>query len=120
MEVLLVLVILVVLGSMAGLGYQAVRENARVSQARAQIGLFQGPLDAYEMANGDFPPTLDALRTPPAGDESWSGPYLNKDIPLDPWGQRYQYIWDGSSDRPIIWSTGPDKQNGTQDDIYPQ
>ena len=55
----------------------------------------------------------------------WRGSYLAGDvlvIPLDPWGQEYNYEWptmrtvDGS---PAVWSSGPDKTLGTTDDIYP-
>ena len=53
-------------------------------------------------------------------------PYLTGDkIPLDPWGQQYRYEYtlvNGvnrlTGDRkPAIWSAGPDKVDGTDDDI---
>jgi general secretion pathway protein G len=44
---------------------------------------------------------------------------LKKPLPPDPWGQPYQYEYPGTHDEslPDIWSTGPDKANGTDDDI---
>ncbi|NOX55565.1 MAG: prepilin-type N-terminal cleavage/methylation domain-containing protein [Planctomycetes bacterium] len=51
----------------------------------------------------------------------WDGPYLRKnEIPLDPWGNPYQYEYPpthGTGDQPDIWSLGPDGQDGTDDDI---
>ena len=45
-----------------------------------------------------------------------------KEIPVDAWGKllRYEYPAkkpDKPLDKPLIWSSGPDKQEGTDDDI---
>jgi len=125
MEVLLVLVILAILGSLAALSYQAISRRANKKAAEGQIGLFETPLEMYQMAIGTFPTTtqgLDALRTAP-GDlpnpAKWDGPFLNKPIPLDPWNNPYQYVSPGTHnpDSYDVWSFGPDGVNGTDDDI---
>jgi general secretion pathway protein G len=77
------------------------------------------------MQVGDFPSTaqgLEALRVAPsdlANPDDWAGPYLNKDVPPDPWKQPYQYEYPGKYDEsmPDIWSLGQDGQNGTEDDV---
>ena len=55
-----------------------------------------------------------------------STPYMNARNLTDPWGQPYRYdasmTWYGvnqytGESRPAIWSAGPDKQDGTDDDI---
>ncbi len=59
-------------------------------------------------------------RTRPARTACWHGPYLQSDIPLDPWGHPYVYQYPGKlnpSGYDII-SMGPDGQLGTADDIY--
>ena len=40
-------------------------------------------------------------------------------IPTDPWGEPYQYRYPGvkNKDRYDLWSKGPDKTDGTDDDI---
>jgi general secretion pathway protein G len=125
MEVLLVLVILAVLGSLAALSYDAIRRRADLNAAKSQIGLFKTPIQMYQMAIGSFPTTaqgLDSLRAAP-GDlpnpAKWDGPYLDKEVPLDPWDKPYQYASPGSHnpDGYDVWSSGPDGVNGTDDDI---
>jgi general secretion pathway protein G len=120
MEVLLVLVILVILGGMATLAFQNVRAGALKRSAASQIGLFESAISAYELDMNAYPPNLEALRAaPPEDTGSWSGPYLNKEIPLDPWGNPYQYASPGTrnADTYDAWSMGPDKQDGSADDI---
>ena len=75
----------------------------------------------YELNALSYPsPTegLAALRMPPADAtaSTWAGPYLDKDVPPDPWGNPYQYeLIDQDTFR--IWSVGPDGVDGTEDDI---
>jgi general secretion pathway protein G len=79
-------------------------EPARTVAARAQIDNFLLALKAYKKDVGDFPSTaegLQALRVSP-GRSGWNGPYLAKDIPLDPWGVPYNYRYPG------LHGTGPD------------
>ncbi len=124
-EVLLVLVILVVLASLAVMAYGPVQRRANIDAARSQIGLFQTPLDMYQLSIGVYPTTgqgLDALRSPPpdlANPAKWDGPYLDSPVPLDPWGFPYQYACPGTynPDKYDVWSVGPDGASGTEDDI---
>ena len=118
MEVLLVLVILVLLGSMAGIFIRGAQKRARSDAARAQIGVFDKAIKMYELNVQMYPATsqgLQALRLPPGDAPGWSGPYLDRDVPLDPWGNPYQYESNGETFR--IWSFGPDAGDGTADDI---
>jgi general secretion pathway protein G len=123
MEVLLVLVILVVLGSLAVGMFTGAQKKANTDAAQAQVDSISQQCLLYNQDMNAFPPSLDALRVAPGGVNNanqWSGPYLDRDVPLDPWGNPYQYQFPGSRhpDKPDIWSWGPDMQNGTDDDIY--
>ena len=56
---------------------------------------------------------LDILIKRPAGEEAWRGPYLDEDIPKDPWGNDYVYQAPAtSSDRPVLSSLGGDGKSG--------
>ncbi len=122
MEVLLVLAILVILGSLVGVYFANTQETAYAKAAQTQIKMFEDQLDLYSLDLIGFPSTaqgLNALRARP-GDlpnpQKWKGPYAKKDIPLDPWDNPYQYeLIDLKNYR--IWSWGPDRKNGTEDDI---
>lgn len=121
-EVLLVLVILVIVASLAVTNLVPMQRKANINAAKTQIRAFKGPLAAYRLDVGDYPPSLEALRTPPAdaaAAERWAGPYLDREVPLDPWHRPYQYRYPGQydPDMPDIWSAGPDGIDGTQDDV---
>ncbi|MCA9249077.1 MAG: type II secretion system major pseudopilin GspG, partial [Planctomycetales bacterium] len=122
MEVLLVLVILVVLGSMVGVFIRRAQKTADVNATKSQIGLFEQGLEMYQLEIKNYPTTqqgLVALRELPgdlANPDKWNGPYLKKDVPRDAWDNEYQYeLIDADTYR--IWSFGPDGQDGTDDDI---
>jgi general secretion pathway protein G len=77
-------------------------EPARAAAATSQIESLQRALGTYLLDTGDFPSEaqgLQALRLDP-GVERWNGPYLQKEVPRDPWGAPYVYrLVDG---KPLI------------------
>lgn len=122
-EVLLVLVILVILGSLVGLTVNRAQKQALRDAARAQIQAFDTPLELYHQNIRSYPTSsqgLQAMVIAP-GDlknpERWNGSYLKGNtVPLDPWDNEYQYeLMDTENYR--ITSGGPDGQMGTDDDI---
>src|SRR5262245_43466734 len=120
MEVLLVLAILVVLGSLVGVSYVRLQKTANINAAKTQVSMLEEAVNHYMVDVGTAPTTqdgLNALLTPP-GDlpnpQKWQGPYLQKTqaLPVDPWNQPYQYE-QLSSEQFRIWSNGPDQQPGS-------
>jgi len=91
-------------------------DKANAVAARSQINNFEQALMQYKMSTGTFPTTeqgLEALRTRPANAPQWDGPYLRKEIPLDPWKHPYLYRFPGEhGDEPDIISLGADGQPG--------
>jgi general secretion pathway protein G len=121
MEVLLVLVIICILGSLAVGMFSNTQKLALQRQAKGQIGLFKTPIDTYNMDLNGYPPDLEALRTPPSGlanEHKWNGPYI-EELPDDPWGRPYQFVYPGKMrpDSYDLFSLGEDGQEGTDDDI---
>lgn len=123
MEVLLVLVILVVLASMAVTIFGGTQQRALKDAAKAQVGIFKGAVNLYKFHTKNFPSSLDDLINKP-GDSSaashWEGPYLEgSKIPLDPWDHVYKFSAPGKHNTEAfdIWSSGPDGQDGNEDDI---
>ncbi|MFC1788520.1 type II secretion system protein GspG, partial [Thermodesulfobacteriota bacterium] len=55
---------------------------------------------------------LQALRVRPEDVEKWDGPYLPKEIPLDPWGHSYEYRSPGEHGEYDILSLGADGSPG--------
>jgi len=122
-ELMLVLVILGILAGLVLPKFAGRSEQARVTAVVTQIATFNTALGAYEVDTGSYPRGQDGLRAlvvQPADVGGWRGPYLQSDIPLDPWGHAYVYQYPGKinpSGYDIV-SMGPDGQLGTADDIF--
>ncbi len=99
-EVLVVIVVIAILATFVAPSIFRNVGDARVSTAKTQIEALGTALDTYRLDNGSFPSTgagLRALRERPSLDTppNWRGPYLRKDVPLDPWGRAYLYVSPG-------------------------
>jgi general secretion pathway protein G len=125
-EIMVVVIIIGVLAALVIPRFAGRTEQARITAAKTQIdSLFSAALDMYEADNGNYPSTeqgLLALRVQPTTDpapKNWKGPYLKKDVPLDPWGNAYIYAYPGTHNPSgyDLYSFGPDGQDGTEDDI---
>ena len=91
--------------------------KSKQKAAKAQIALFETALDTYRLDTSKYPTTdqgLQALRVKPSGVERWDGPYLPKEVPLDPWGHAYQYRSPGEHGDFDIVSLGADGSEGGQ------
>ncbi len=117
MEVLLVLAILVILGSLAGVMISNAQKRANVDSTKAQIAAFEQVLDSFKIANGVYPGSLQDLRQNPGNMPRWDGPYMDKDVNADAWGQPYRYQVGGNGETYSLSSAGPDGVDGTADDI---
>lgn len=112
------LVVLVVLGLLAGIVApryfsQLGRSEAKV--ARAQIEGLAKALDLYRLEVGRYPSSeqgLQALVSAPSDEARWSGPYLQKKVPDDPWGHAYLYRYPGENGEYDLFSLGKDGQPG--------
>jgi general secretion pathway protein G len=83
--------------------------------AHAQIEIFNRALTVYRLDVGRYPTNeegLEALLAKPAAALKWDGPYLEKDIPLDPWGMPYIYKHPGAKGDFDIVTYGSDQKPG--------
>jgi general secretion pathway protein G len=94
-EMLLVLVILAVLAAIVYPRISGRTEQAKVTSASTQITLLSGAINNFEVDCGYYPKSLDDLFTAPSNATGWHGPYLEKGVPLDPWGAPYTYTFPG-------------------------
>lgn len=114
LELLVVIVIIGLLASYVGPRYFAQLGKSEQKAAKAQIEAFGKALDAYRLDTDHYPGTeqgLNALVVHPTDEPKWSGPYLQKQVPVDPWGRAYVYrvAEDGEFD---LISYGKDGQQG--------
>lgn len=115
-EMLVVVTIIALFAALVGRNLFRQSDKARVAAARAQIEIFMGALNLYKLDTGTLPTSdqgLEALWTRPPGVNKWDGPYVDKEIPMDPWGNRYVYRYPGEHPGlPEIISFGADGQPG--------
>ena len=115
LELLVVMVIIGLLASYVGPKYFGQIGKSEVKTAQAQIDAFGKALDQYRLDTGHYPPTdlgLNALVARPGNEPKWTGPYLTKAVPNDPWGRPYQYKSPGEHGDYDLWSLGKDGQPG--------
>lgn len=120
LELLVVVAIIGLLAGYVGPKYFGQLGKAEVKAARAQIDALDKALDQYRLDVGRYPTTeqgLNALMVKPAGISRWAGPYLKKDVPVDPWGKPYIYRSPGEHGEYDLSSLGRDgRLGGTGED----
>lgn len=125
MELLMVVLIISVLAALVAPRIIGRSKEAKVAAAKQQIVNFETALRLYYLDNDTYSTTeqgLAALVTQPGGEPvaaNWKGPYLEHNLPNDPWGNPYVYTSPGAQnpDSFDILSYGPDRKEGGGDDI---
>ena len=92
-----ILVVIAILGLLIGLvAPAALRQlgGAKLSVAKQSIERLGAVLDLYRLDIGEYPNTeqgLKALVARPNGVNSWNGPYVKGEVPVDAWNHPYTY-----------------------------
>ena len=118
-ELMLVVIIIGILVAMVVPRLAGRTEQARSAAAKADIEANLGSaLDLYEIDNGAYPDSLNALIEKPTSATNWKGPYVKKrQIPVDPWSHPYVYKYPGAHGDYDLYSLGKDGAEGGGDDI---
>jgi general secretion pathway protein G len=116
-EIMVVVIIIGLLISMGGVAWMTHLKNAQVKITRAKIkGTLRTELDLYYTTHGSYPTSDQGLRVL-IEDAEAEGEDL-EDLLKDPWGSEFLYECPGKEGRKYdLWSLGPDKQDGTGDEI---
>jgi general secretion pathway protein G len=110
-EVMVVVVILGILAAIIVPKIMSRPEQARVVKAKQDILAIQSALDLYKLDNSFYPTTdqgLASLVTKPTSNptpRNWKSDGYLRQLPVDPWGENYQYVND--NDKLRIYSFGP-------------
>ena len=118
-ELLVVMVIIALFATIVGSRVGRTVDRAKQVAAKSQISEFESVLDQYRLDVGRYPSNdegLQALRVQPANVTNWDGPYLRKDLPMDPWGRPYGYRFPGVHGDFDLMSFGADGQEGGDGD----
>ncbi|MBI4474838.1 MAG: type II secretion system major pseudopilin GspG [Acidobacteria bacterium] len=118
-ELLVVMVIIALFATIVGSRVGRSVDKAKQVAAKSQISEFESVLDQFRLDVGRYPSNeegLQALRVRPANVANWDGPYLRKDVPLDPWNHAYAYRFPGTHGDFDLLSFGADGQEGGEGD----
>lgn len=119
-----IMVVVVILGILAALVVPQVMsrpDQAKVTVAQTDITAIGAALDMYKLDNGAYPSTqqgLEALVKKPAGNpqpKNWNQDGYLKKLPVDPWGNPYQYLSPGTKGKLDLYSLGADSKEGGED-----
>ena len=119
-EIMVVVVILAILGTLVAPQILGRIDEARVTKARNDLRLYESALDLYRMDNFRYPTTeqgLEALVKKPNDPnlKNWRPDGYVKQLVKDPWGHDYVYVAPGTGGTPYdLLSLGADGQPGGQ------
>ncbi len=111
-ELLLVLVILALIGSLVLPGIIGKAEGAKAKAAASQIDRLAMAVESYYLDTGKTPDSLEQLVEGGGDTAGWNGPYVKKSSLQDPWGRDYVYQYPGEHGDFDIYSLGADGQPG--------
>lgn len=118
LEILVVLSIIALIAAVVGPRLYAQLDKSKSQTARLQIRALEAGLETMRLDIGRLPTEAEGLNLLVAADAAqvpgWSGPYLDKALPNDPWARPYIYVApsDGSDNRARVKSYGADGQEG--------
>ena len=118
------MIVLVIIGLLAGLvGPQLMKQldSSKISIAETQIKMLRGALQTYRLDVGTYPTTAQGLAAlmsaPDEVAEYWRGPYLQDELPVDPWRTAYQYEAPVDNLQGfVLYSFGADAARGGEND----
>lgn len=127
LEILIVVGIIALLAAFVVPNFIGAQKDTEQKMAKAAVdgnGPIATAVELFRVQIGRFPKELKELSEKPDNEEEaakWKEPYIKDPSTLkDPWGEEYQYRFPGQfhgEENYDLWSKGPDKQDGTDDDI---
>jgi general secretion pathway protein G len=119
LEMLVVMVIIGLLAGLVGPRIFGKVDTSKVQTAQVQIKMIESGLQIMRLDIGEIPPDETALRwllSPPDNPNLaplWKGPYMDSQIPVDPWNNGYKIIVPGNNGKPFaVVSFGADGKPG--------
>ena len=121
-ELLVVLSIIALISALVVVNVLPERDRAAVRKAKVDVGVIESALDQYRLDLLNYPSTtqgLEALVRAPSNvsqpENYRPGGYLRGGVPLDPWGNPYQYRYPGERGVVDVYSLGADGEEGGED-----
>lgn len=120
-EVMVVLVILVLIAGLVAPRIMGQVDRANVRAAEVQVKNLRAGLQSFRLDVGRYPTTTEGLAAlmspPPEIADYWHGPYLDDELPADPWRTPYRYESPVENLQGfVLYSLGADQAEGGEGD----
>lgn len=119
LEMLVVMVIIGLLAGLVGPRIFGKVDSSKVQTTQVQIKMIESALQIMRLDVGTLPDGETAMRwlvrapEEPNARAVWKGPYLDGQIPVDPWNNPYQIVSPGPDGKPFsVLSYGADGKPG--------
>jgi general secretion pathway protein G len=116
-EIMVVVIVIAILAAIIMPQFLGTTDDAKVSAAKANVSELANAVQRFYLNMDRYPATEEGLKvllTAPTGEESkWRGPYIST-LPMDPWGNPFQYRAPGVHQTATydVWSKGADNADG--------
>ena len=116
-ELMVVILIIAILAALVVPRIVGRTGDAKIAKVKADISILSSSISAFRLDTGRYPTVdegIQVLIAQPADVQNWKGPYIKGSIPVDPWGNPYEYEYPGSfgAESYNIRSYGSDGQPG--------
>lgn len=126
-EVMIVIAIVLALTGLIGVAVFSRRDDAKKDTAKIELNTLKNAMNLFRTDFDRWPTDQEGVKVlwdksaldGEADQTKWKG-YLTEAKPKDMWGSEWQYRQKsehGDESKYDLWSFGPDKQDGTEDDI---
>lgn len=95
LEILVVMAIISLLATLVAPRLFSQVDKSKITTAKSQAKSLRLALDSYWLDTGRYPTQdegLTSLINNVASDPGWAGPYMDGELPRDPWGNSYKYV----------------------------
>ena len=121
LEIMVVLLIIGLLLAVVAGGINGFQASAEIQASSAKVQSIQAQLTSFKSLAGQYPTSaqgLMALHKNP-GVKRWTQMVKDEADLKDPWGNTFLYRYPGTHNPASydVWSSGPDRQDGTDVDI---
>ncbi len=117
-ELMIAIAIIGILAAVIVPNFMGFLERGKKSNAKSTIRILDHEIFSYYIDIGQYPTVLNDLIKQPVEEKAarkWQGPYLKqKEIPNDPWGNKYQYQVTPGGEHPYELYSQGSKGRGAQ------
>lgn len=133
LEVMIVIVIILAILGLVTVNLMGTKKTADIKVVQMQLGTLKEALEHFYIEFNRYPTEEEGLAVLwskdglPEEEQSKWRMFTKEPLPRDPWGTEWGYQLTTAEDNADtgggpgfkIWSNGPDKEEGGEDDIYP-